>query len=359
MAVPGGEICEVWAMKLRNICTLCAVALAGAAALLVGGCGGYSSSGKTYTGQVAAITIAPTASTIVVNGTQQYTATATDANGNTVSGVAYTWKSSNTSVATISGSGLATGVAAGTTLITASVTYGAGGPYGGMGTTITSNAATLNVTAMGTVMGTVAVGRAWPASLVTLEDARGHRLVTLTDRNGRYQLPVSGLAAPFLLRASDGAGGRTLFGFAAGEGVANIDPYTDLMARAWYRAQGLSMERAFADPAAHPAPDARALAGLNRALVDFLAGALASQGVDAARFNLISTPFTADSAGFDSVLDHTTIVRTASGLSVREALTGGRVDIAFAHGGVTFDRVSGTRGARQLIRVTLLPAARR
>ncbi len=57
---------------------------------------------------------------IAVGGTQQYTATATDTNGNIVSGLTFSWSSNTTSVATISSSGLATGVGAGKTQITAS-----------------------------------------------------------------------------------------------------------------------------------------------------------------------------------------------------------------------------------------------
>ena len=56
-----------------------------------------------------------------MNATQQFTATAKDSNGDTISGVTFTWASSATSVATINSStGLATGVSPGTTQIMAS-----------------------------------------------------------------------------------------------------------------------------------------------------------------------------------------------------------------------------------------------
>ncbi|HEX8493428.1 MAG TPA: Ig-like domain-containing protein [Pyrinomonadaceae bacterium] len=79
------------------------------------------------------IEVTPTSANITVGGTQQFTATAFDQNHNVMPGVTFTWASSNTNVATINQSGLATGVGVGTTFITAS--SGA----------VTSNQATLNV----------------------------------------------------------------------------------------------------------------------------------------------------------------------------------------------------------------------
>lgn len=73
-------------------------------------------------GSVVSIAITPTASTINTGATQQFTAIATLSTGgmqNVTSLV--TWNSSNTAVATISSSGLATGVSVGTSNITASL----------------------------------------------------------------------------------------------------------------------------------------------------------------------------------------------------------------------------------------------
>jgi hypothetical protein len=67
--------------------------------------------------------------------TQPFVATATDASGNPMSGLTFTWTSSAPTVASITSAGVATGLAQGTTTITA--TNG----------TVTSNPATLTVTA--------------------------------------------------------------------------------------------------------------------------------------------------------------------------------------------------------------------
>jgi 6-phosphogluconolactonase (cycloisomerase 2 family) len=79
------------------------------------------------------ITISPATSTISVGTTQQFTANGYYSNGAVTSGLAVTWGSSTQTVATIDQTGAATGVATGTTSITATA----------LGITATS--ATLNV----------------------------------------------------------------------------------------------------------------------------------------------------------------------------------------------------------------------
>ena len=68
---------------------------------------------------VASVTVAPPTATAVVTETKQFTATAKDAQGNTLVGRTITWTSSSPAVATVNGSGLATAIAVGTTTITA------------------------------------------------------------------------------------------------------------------------------------------------------------------------------------------------------------------------------------------------
>src|SRR5438094_470035 len=68
---------------------------------------------------VASVAVTPASATIQVSQTQQLAATLKDASGNTLSGRAVSWTSSNPSVASVSGSGLVTGLAAGSAVITA------------------------------------------------------------------------------------------------------------------------------------------------------------------------------------------------------------------------------------------------
>ena len=67
------------------------------------------------------VTVSPSSPSIEKDGTQQFTASAYDSDNQIISGKTFNWSSSNASVATISASGLATGVSAGSTTITASV----------------------------------------------------------------------------------------------------------------------------------------------------------------------------------------------------------------------------------------------
>src|SRR5204862_355488 len=68
---------------------------------------------------VASLAISPATATIRVGQTLQLAATPKDSAGGTLTGRMVTWTSSNTSVATVSGSGLVAGVTAGSATITA------------------------------------------------------------------------------------------------------------------------------------------------------------------------------------------------------------------------------------------------
>ena len=68
---------------------------------------------------VATVALTPADDTVRVGETTQLTATTKDADGNTLSGRVVTWTSNNTAVATVSSTGLVTGVTDGPAIITA------------------------------------------------------------------------------------------------------------------------------------------------------------------------------------------------------------------------------------------------
>ncbi len=76
---------------------------------------------------IAALVVAPSTASVFVGATRAFTVTARDAAGNTVPTPTLTWSSSSTSIATISSGGVATGVTAGTTTITARAPNGVEG----------------------------------------------------------------------------------------------------------------------------------------------------------------------------------------------------------------------------------------
>lgn len=106
-----------------------------AALSLLINCGGSSSSSTTTTTtQISNITVSPTSAAIVVGQDQAFTATVKNSDGTILSGGTLAWTSSNTGVATITPTGVATGAAPGNTQITAAAEG------------VTSSAVTLTVT---------------------------------------------------------------------------------------------------------------------------------------------------------------------------------------------------------------------
>ena len=114
----------------------------------------------TSTTPVASVTVSPASASLTVGATQQLAAVLKDAVGNTLTGRTITWASSNTAVATVSGSGLVTAVAAGSATITATsetksgtATFTVTAPAGNPGavsdlavTDVTGNSVTLSFT---------------------------------------------------------------------------------------------------------------------------------------------------------------------------------------------------------------------
>jgi uncharacterized protein YjdB len=92
---------------------------AGAATITATSEGKSGTASITVPAPVASVSVSPSSATVQVGKTQQLTATLKDASGNTLTGRTITWSSSNTAVATVSSSGLVTGVKAGTATITA------------------------------------------------------------------------------------------------------------------------------------------------------------------------------------------------------------------------------------------------
>jgi plastocyanin len=87
------------------------------ASLALVSCGGDSTAPDTT---VAIVSVTGT-NTVTVGGTTQLTATAKNSAGTALPGLATTWTSSNTGVATVNDAGLVSGVANGTATITATI----------------------------------------------------------------------------------------------------------------------------------------------------------------------------------------------------------------------------------------------
>jgi len=105
-----------------------------------GGKSGTSAITVTAGSSVASVAVTPAAASVPVGSTVQLTATPKDAQGNPVSSPV-TWASDKTAVATVSGSGLVAGVAAGSATITAT----SGGKSGTSAITVTASPPSVQV----------------------------------------------------------------------------------------------------------------------------------------------------------------------------------------------------------------------
>ena len=272
---------------------------------MLDGCAGSSQGNGSNSGSaaVASITVSPSAPSVALNGSKQFSATAKDGNGNAVSGVTFKWASSATSVATINGSGLATAAGTGTTQITASADG------------VTSQPDTLTVTgATSSVTGTAAQGSPVASASVTLKDAKGNSQTATTASDGTFTVNTTGLTPPYLLKVQPGSG-NPMYSVSADAKTSttiNIDPLTDLIVRSWYSAEGASVDTAFANPVSMPAPSPASVQVLTNAVTNLAQLWLNNAGVNTSQFNLISTPFTANGKGLDQVLNETK-VNTAAG----------------------------------------------
>jgi uncharacterized protein YjdB len=115
---------------------------------------------------VASVTVTPSSANVAITGTVQLTATPKDANGNPLTGRAISWSSSDNTIATVSSSGLVTGVAAGTVTITA---------------TSEGKSGTASITVAGAPVATVIVT---PASASVQAGQTVQLTATLKDANG-------------------------------------------------------------------------------------------------------------------------------------------------------------------------------
>ncbi len=124
--------------SLRSLVKLSSLALP-IALISITGCGSPAAITKT-TKSLNSISITPSNPSISVNATEQFTATGNYSDGSTANlSSSATWASSNQADATVNGTGVATGVAAGSTTITASMS----GVTGSTTLTVTAGAVTV------------------------------------------------------------------------------------------------------------------------------------------------------------------------------------------------------------------------
>src|SRR5216117_1036417 len=124
---------------------------------------------------VASVTVSPASASVQAGQTVQLTATPKDANGNALSGRTVTWASSNSSVGTVNGSGLVTGVVGGSTTITAT----SEGQSGSSAVTVTAGPLPVASVTVSPASASVPIGQAVQLT-ATPKDASGNPLTGRT-----------------------------------------------------------------------------------------------------------------------------------------------------------------------------------
>ncbi len=192
-----------------------------------------------------------------------------------------------------------------------------------------------------TLSGTAATGAPMNGAAITIKDSAGVTRTGTTTATGSYNIDVVGLTPPYLVRVVSSDELKTLYSVGTAAGVINVHPLTDMIIRTWYEVQSTTVAAAFASVTANPPPDALALGVIKQVVENLVAQFLGLMGVDAANFDLITTPFTANSTGFDGFLDNIS-VNTGSGvISINTSGTSGvgtlpeyQVTINVGNGGV-------------------------
>jgi uncharacterized protein YjdB len=170
---------------------------------------------------VASVNVSPASASVLPTQTAQLTATTLDSTGAVLNGRTVTWSSGNTGIATVDGSGLLTGVAVGSTTVTAS----SEGKSASSSITVT-NVPVVTVT-VSPASGNLYVGQTLQLT-ATPKDSAGNpltgRAVTWSSSNSA----VAGVSAASGLATGTGAGSATITATSGGKSgtsaitVANV-----------------------------------------------------------------------------------------------------------------------------------------
>ncbi len=148
--------------------------------------------------------------------------------------------------------------------------------------------------------GVAATGNAMTGN-VSLKDSEGTVLgPDPIAIDGSFSFNVHGLVPPYYLVADDGNGNR-LYSIALSDGIANINPFTNVICAA---AAGVDdPAEAFNDPAGHPVTQG----SVNQAITDLRDILLPLLRVYDADVNPITDPFSADHTGLDALFNNVNV----------------------------------------------------
>ncbi|KPJ90059.1 MAG: hypothetical protein AMJ53_14975, partial [Gammaproteobacteria bacterium SG8_11] len=156
------------------------------------------------------------------------------------------------------------------------------------------------------IEGTAAIGSPLRDCEVTIKGAKGKKKQGRTDNDGKFSIDVKELEAPYLIKASVDSEKR-LYSLAPKTGVSNIHPYSDVVARNWFKSRHRDIDAEFdSDTEIENAPLTDEIEALISALQNLLKAAFDDFSVTA-DFDIQRSRFDANSTGFDLLLDHSLI----------------------------------------------------
>lgn len=137
---------------------------------------------------------------------------------------------------------------------------------------------------------------------------------TKTDGNGKYTIDVAGFDKPYLIKVSSKNEELLSVGFEAG--IVNIHPLSDLSVRLYGQMCAMDFDSVFekiSELSKVPGKeDFDIIAGVVKEIVW---RELVRNNVDPESFDFITTPFDANGAGFDAMLDGTRVTISNDGVS--------------------------------------------
>jgi hypothetical protein len=172
------------------------------------------------------------------------------------------------------------------------------------------------------ISGVAATGQAMAGATITLKDANGVSATKTADAAGSYSFDVTNLTAPFVITASLQVGDTQLTltsmladkPAAGSTGTANVTPLTNAMA-ALLAPNGNPEELAAAGVSKTAVTKAKLddVAAKIRAAIENI---LKDAGLDPAKFDPVTTVFTANRLGADRVLELVRVELTGQGVSL-------------------------------------------
>lgn len=184
------------------------------------------------------------------------------------------------------------------------------------------------------ISGTVAKGEPIVLAAVTLKDSNGSQKSTTTGNNGKYNIDVTDLTLPCMIKVTEGT--TTYFSIAITSGTCNIHPFTDIVTRLyfWLNKGITNLEDAFENNYASlgTLPTAEVIDAIKDVIMDIVSDILDRNGIDSLTYDIFTTNFDADSTGFDKVIEETqfTINPSSSTVEIKD-ITSGQVISTFTY----------------------------